>query len=76
MFQKSYFKEHFRTATLKIICESRPFLNTKSRLQLQYINRKGLSQSGFPENVTKYSRALNLSTEVSPGNISRKDLIR
>ena len=30
-------------------------------MQLQFINRKGLSHSGFPENGTKFSRALNFS---------------
>ena len=71
MFQKSYFKQRFRTATFEIICETRPFFKW---LQLQYINRKGLNQSGFPENITKLSRALNLSTEASLGNNSGKYL--
>ena len=42
----------------------------------QFINRKGLSQSGFTENVRKFSRALNQNlTRASLENNSGKDLI-
>ena len=42
----------------------------------QLINRKGLSQSSFTENVTKFSRALNQKlTRASAENNSGKDLI-
>ena len=42
----------------------------------QFFNRKGLSQSGFRENVTKFSRALNQKlTRASAENNSEKDLI-
>ena len=76
-FKHPHFKEHFRTASFEIICESRPFLK-KCGLELQYNHRKGLSQSDFPETVTKFFGALNtihLSTEAPLGSNSLNNLI-
>ena len=77
MFQNSSFKEYFRTTTFEILCEGRPFLNKNvGCASTQFINRKGLNQSGFTENITKFSRAHNWNlTRASLENNCGKDLI-
>ena len=58
MFQiNRHFKEQFRTATFEIISESSPFLNKNMGCSSNTLTR--YRQSDFPENVTKFSWALN-----------------
>ena len=67
------FEKYFKITVLKSTSEGlllRLFAKAAlSQIQMRaaapIINRKGISQSGFSENVTKFSRALNLSTEAS-----------